>query len=168
MSLLAAVDSLRGILGLGGSTDATVRNLFRWSGEWEVDTATGAAAVIVESPAHRCKQKGRLIGCSFTPQAAVTGAATNFFSIIGSKRLASNPATKSVLFTYPASSTPAGDAAAYSSKDMLTLVYLTGGVAQDANSDFLEGDMLTFEVTKSGTGMVTPIFNMNYIFEARD
>lgn len=168
MALIAAVEHQVGLFSLTGSAEQTVRKLARWTAEWRLDTAAATTAAIAEQVAHRVKQKSRLIGAVFLPAAAVTGAATNFFSLILAKRLGSNPATKSTLITYAADTATTDDAAAFGSKDLYVSTYITGGAAPDSTFDLLEGDVITLEVTKAASGMSFPISTTSLIFEARD
>lgn len=168
MSELAAVSAAKSLMGLSGSSELTVRNLFRFSASWKNDTAAATTTAIAEQVAHRVKQKSRLVGIAFLGAAAVTAGATNFFSLVIRKRTTAAPATPVALATYAADTTTTDDAVAFGTKDLYTTTYLAGGAAPGTDFNFLEGDVVTVEVTKAGTGMTFPIADVEFIFEARD
>ena len=168
MSELAAVSAAKSVLGASGSSEATIRNLFRFEKAWYVDTAAATTTAIAEQVAVRVKQKCRLVGVLFNPAAAVTGAATNFFTLLVDKRTAAVPGTPVNLITYAADTATTDDAAAFGSKDLYTTTYIAGGVAAGNDFNLGEGDVVTCEVTKAGTGMTYPISSVSFIFEARD
>lgn len=164
-SLIAVVDHLVGLLSLDGSSARTVRRIVQWLDHWHNDTAAATTTAIAEQPGVRVKQKCRLIGAWFNPAAAVTGTATNFFTLTVDKRTTLVPGTPINLITYAADTVTADDAAAFGSKDLYASPYLVGASA-DLNLE--EGDVLTCEVAKAGTGQTYPISDVHFLFEARD
>jgi hypothetical protein len=140
----------------------------RWTQEWRSDTAAATTTAIAEQVAARVKQKSRLIGVLFLPAAAVTGAATNFFTLLIDKRTAAVPGTPVNLISYVADTPTTDDAAAFGSKDLYVTTYIAGAVAAGADFDLEEGDVVTVEVTKAAAGMTFPIASVQLVFEARD
>lgn len=141
----------------------------RFEGVKDVDTALATTTALAEKVLIRVKRKCRLVGAYVSPSAAVTGAATNFFTVLIDKRLAAAPATNVNLITYAADTATTDDIAAFGSKDLLAAAtlatYLTAPTAADLN--FEEGDVATLEITKAGTGMTFPIAEVRLIFEPR-
>lgn len=151
-----------------GSSEKVVRDTLRWEGNWHTHTAAATTTAIGEEAAHRVKQKCRLVACQFMAYAAVTAGATNFFTLTIRKRTAAAPGTQVALIAYAADTTTTDDAAAFTAKDLMTTTYISSGVAPGTEFNFAEGDIVTCEVTKAGTGMTFPISSVQLVFEPRD
>lgn len=148
-----------------------MRKITRQKSHWQITLAAATNTAIAEQVAARAHQKCRLVSVCFCPAAAVTGTATDFFTLLIAKRLASNPATKTNLVTYAADTATTDNAAAFGSKDLLDSATYATYVPSATSSDFdlLEGDVVTCEVTKStATGMTYPISEVVLVFEPRD
>lgn len=169
MSLIAAVESMIALFSLPTqAAERTVRKLVQFSEGYVQDTALATTTALSERAAVRVKQKSRLVGAWFVPDTAVTGAATNFFTLLVDKRAAALPGTPVNLLTYAADTAGTDDIAAFASKDLMVPAYITGGGAPDATFDFAEGDVATVEVTKAAAGMTFPSGRVVFLFEARD
>lgn len=170
--LATAVKVLTGISAVASSgAEDQMRKITRQKSHWQITLAAATNTAIAEQVAARAHQKSRLVSVHFCPAAAVTGTATDFFTLLVAKRLASNPATKTNLVTYAADTPTTDNAAAFGSKDLLdSATYATYvPTAGQADFDLLEGDVITCEVTKStATGMTYPISQVVLTFEARD
>lgn len=142
-----------------------VRDALRWEAQWHNDTAAATNTAIAEAPAFIAKRACRLVGCIFIPNAAVTGAATNFFSLLVDKRPASAPATPTNLITYAADTNVTDNAVAFAKKDLYASPYKVGAAAA---FDMVIDDVLTVEVTKDGTGMTFPISRVVLLLEGRN
>ncbi len=168
MSRCALEDSMVAQFGKT-TTEENVKKSLRWAEAWDNAAAVAGTTAIAEAVAARVKQKSRLVGAIFSPNAAVTGAATNFFNILIDKRPTSAPGTPVNLITYAADTVTTDDAAAFGSKDLYVAAYIAGGAAAGADFDFEEGDVATVEVTKSGgSGMSFPAGRVTLIFAPRD
>lgn len=167
MSDFAAGDDLVGLL-VGAQNSGSVpdgRRAFHRAVTWVSAAATGTNAV-AEFAAYNATRKEKLIAARYTPSsAAVTGAATNFFSLIIGKRAAGALGTLVTLITYAASATPAGDIAQWAGRDLFA-----ADLTSTTGSDFVfaNGDTLTVAVTKAGTGMTFPAGTVEFIFDPRD
>lgn len=141
--------------------------LARWEPSWlnAADQATTTA--VSERVVFRAKRKSRVVGCWFIPTSAVTGAATNFFSLLVDKRAATAYGTPVNLITYAADTPTDDDAAAFTPKDIGPGV-ATYPVADKTVFDLLRGDVVTVEVTKAGTGMTFPVSQVVFQVEPRD
>lgn len=108
-----------------------------------VDGSAGAATAeqIVFAPRFR----GKLLDVSVEPDAALTANNTNYASLLIDKRPASGPATPVNVVTLT-TEVASGSWTAWTSKSLGTL----------ANNSFVSGDKFTFEITKSGTGVIVP------------
>ncbi len=166
MTLFAVADSLAALIPR--ASEEQVKKTLRWTESYVQDTALATTTALSERVAARVKQKSRLIGALFCPDTAVTGAATNFFTLLIDKRTAAAPGTPVNLITYAADTATTDDAAAFGSKDLYTLTYLAGGVAAGADFNFEEGDVATVEVTKAASGMTFPSGKIYFVFEGRD
>lgn len=170
--LATAVKVLTAISAVASAgAEDQMRKITRQKASWQITLAAATNTAIAEQVAARAHQKCRLVAVHFNPAAAVTGTATDFFTLLVAKRLASNPATKTNLVTYAADTPTTDNAAAFGSKDLLdSATYATYvPTAGQADFDLLEGDVITCEVTKStATGMTYPISEVQLVFEARD
>lgn len=121
---------------------------------------------LAEQPIFRARHKMRVIGAWFAPGTAVTGAATNFFSIVLAVHHLAAPATQKIIATYNADATPGKDVAAFASRDL----WANDSNTSAADADFILaiGDVVTLTITKSGTGMTFPISSIGVILEMRD
>lgn len=167
--LSGAVKALLGISPNPATNELEMLRLSSEKTQFNVDTAAGTTTAIAEQVAVRARQKCRLIGVWFCPAAAVTGAATNFFTVLIDKRTATTPGTPINLITYAADTATTDDAAAFGSKDLLATATLSTYVPASNFNDFdlNEGDVLTFEVTKAASGMTFPISSMVFLLEPR-
>ncbi len=166
MSLFTAGDELAGLLVSAAGVRDAIRAFHRvtyFTNPAAVTTTTAIAEISV----YNATRKERLIGARFTPSSgAVTGAATNFFSLILGKRAAGALSTLKTLATYAASATPAGDIAQWAGRDLFAADL--NGSAADTDFIFADGDSLTLSVSKSGSGMTFPAGVAQFIFEPRD
>lgn len=162
MSELAAVSAAKSVLGASGSTELTIRNIFRFTEAWANAAAIAGTTALAEQPACRVKQKCRLVGVSFVTAAAVTANGTNFFTLLLDKRPVSAPGTPVNLITFAADTPTTDDIAAFTEKAIYP-------AAPGTDFNLAEGDVLTAEVTKTGgTGLAFPACTVTFIFEARD
>jgi hypothetical protein len=165
-----AVQQLISMVTAGATTsEDEIRKLARQVSCWNNDTALTTTTAATEQVAIRARQKCRFVAANFLAQAAVTGAATNFFTLLVAKRPAAAPATPVNLITYAADTATTDDAVAYGSKNLLASATYTTYVPTALSSDFdmLEGDVLTVAVTKAGTGMTFPIAGLSLELEPR-
>ena len=166
MSFFALGDVLKGLVPITAAQQDALeicREEPTYTNNAQITTTT----TLPELPVFIARHKQRIVGARFTPATAVTGAATNFFSIVIAVRHIAAPATQKIVLTYNADATPTKDIAAISSRDM----WAAGDVnaaAVDADFVLLAGDVLTLTVTKSGTGMTFPIGTVDFITELRD
>jgi hypothetical protein len=128
--------------------------------------AVTTTTTIAEIGIYTATRKERLIGARFTPNTAVTGAATNFFTLVLGKRAVAALGTLKTLVSYAASTTPAGDIAQWAARDLFA-ADLNGSAA---DTDFIMGigDCITLNVAKAGTGMTFPAGTIEIIVDPRD
>jgi hypothetical protein len=168
MSLMIAIDVLKGLIPTAFSvTDAN--DAYREEAQFSYQplAANAAATPLPEHVMWVARRKMRVIGARFSPDAAVTGVATNFFSVVLAVRHAAAPATQKIIITYDSNATPAKDVPAFGTRDF----YAAGDVnaaAADADFILLPGDVLTLTVTKTGTGAIFPSADVNVVLEDRD
>lgn len=174
MSLSAAVDKL---LSLGSGTpdvtpalfELSMRNITRERMHYPVLSGAGvitAGTAITESPLGAVRQKSALVAAHFVPSTIVSANATNFLTIILRKRAIALPGTQVPLISFPLDTVTTDDITpAFARFDLLAAV---GATLNSANFIFLEGDIMTLEVTKSGTGLALPIGDFHFLFEPRD
>jgi hypothetical protein len=144
--------------------ESDMKQLFRWFVHWHNDASVAGTTAIAEQVGHTCKQKGRVIAARIVANAAVTANATNFFTLLVDKRTAAVPGTPVNLITFAADTPTTDDLAAWTNKDLMA--YKT---ATDTDLDVAVGDVLTFEVTKTGgSGLAFPNAFVEVIFESRD
>lgn len=164
-SLLSVLRSLN----VNGAEDES-RDALRFENKFHTTLALATNTALPEQVAARVKRKCRLVGAYFLPGAAITGTATDFFTLLIDKRTAATPGTPINLITYAADTPTTDDAAAFGSKDLLAAATYATYVptATAANFDFEVGDVATVEVTKStATGMTWPVSTIVLIFEPR-
>lgn len=130
-------------------------------------TALTTTTALAELPVFTARHKMRLMGLRLSVASAVTGAATNNFSLVIAKRAALAPATQKILATYTADASPSKDIAAFASRDMWAASDVNAAAA-DADFIMLPGDVLTVSVTKAGTGMTFPVATLDLVTELRD
>lgn len=118
-----------------------------------------------ETPLGSMKGKAAMVGAKFIPAAAVTGTATNFFTLTIAARLAATPFTSRTLITYAADTPTTDDAAAWDEKDLFTSAYKSV-TAADFNLE--EGEVITAAVAKAAAGMTYPISVVVLRFQHRD
>jgi hypothetical protein len=164
----AIMSAMRGVLcSAAGVSEDEARDVCRWTVAWNSDAAVATTTAIAEASAGYLKRKCRLVGARLIPGAAVTGAATNFFTLLISKRIATETgvATKTTLLTFAADTATTDDISAFGAKNLMGLAaYITGAAA---DFDFAAGDIVTVEVTKAGTGMTFPAARVELVFEPR-
>lgn len=170
--LATAVKVLTSISAVASAgAEDQMRKITRQKGEWQITLAAATNTAIAEQVAIRAHQKSRLVAAHFCPAAAVTGTATDFFTLLLDKRTAATPGTPVNLITYAADTPTTDNAAAFGSKDLLASATYATYVPTATSSDFdlEEGDVITCEVTKStATGMTYPISKVILVLEARD
>lgn len=141
-------------------------DIVRFEKDYVSDTALATTTALSERTCGRAKRKCRLVGLLFTPDTAVTAAATNFFTLVVRKRTAALPGTQVAISSFAADTTTTDDIAAFAAKDLLVAAYKNA--AADTDLNFAAGDHLTVEVTKAGSGMTFPSGVVTAIFEPRD
>lgn len=166
MSLLKIADVLAALVPIAaGAQDAY--EPFREEPIYTNTAALATTTAMAETTIFCARHKSRVIGSKFMPAAAVTGAATNYFSVVIAVRHAAAPATQKIIATYNADTAGTKDVAAFAIRDL----WAAGDVnAAAADADFIlaVGDVVTMTVTKAGTGMTFPIASQSVITEARD
>jgi hypothetical protein len=166
MSLFAAADGFVGLLPQAGDPRDAWQAWHRHLLYVNPAAVTGTNAV-AEFAVYNTTRKLRLVGARYTPSSgAVTGAATNNFSLILGKRAAGALSTLKTLATYTADATPAKDIAQWASRNLFTADL--NGSAADTDFIFADGDSLTLSVSKAGTGMTFPAGTVQFVFEPRD
>lgn len=160
------VKALVGLVAAAASgNENEARKVTRQHATHKTTLAVATNTAIAEQVAVRAKQKCRLVACHFTPGAAITGTATDFFTLLIDLRRAALPGTPVNLITFAADTPTDDNVAAFASKDLMTTTYAVGA---GADFDLEEGDVLTFEVTKStATGMTYPISSVHFELEPR-
>lgn len=165
------VTALVGLTGATASgTEAEARGVTRQSAVWKNDTAVATNTAISERSVSSARQKCKLVKVSLICDAAVTGTATDFFTLLIRKRPVSAPGTPVTLITFAADTPTTDNCTAFAEKDLLAAAtfatYVTGTGATDF--DFEEGDVVTAEITKStATGMTFPVASLKLDFEPR-
>lgn len=168
MSLMTAIDVLKGLLPTAAST-TDANDAFREEGQFSYQplAANVVGTAIPEHVVWIARRKMRVIGARYSPDAAVTGVVTNFFSIVIAVRHIAAPATQKIIVTYDSNATPAKDVPAFGVRDL----YAAGDVnaaAADADFILLPGDVVTVTITKTGTGTIFPSGAVNVVLEDRD
>lgn len=175
MEIAQALKALIGLVAasVAGSSSSDpeneVRKMTSQGGTWVNDAAQTGTNAIAEIPVFVARQKCRVVGLKFCPQAAITGTATNYFTLLIAKRPASAPGTPVNLVTFAADTATTDDIAAYAARDLLAASTLLTYVPSAAGTDFelQEGDVLTMQVTKAGTGMTFPTGAVTILAEPR-
>lgn len=164
-----STNALAAILPIPASNEDEIRKLVRQVSTWTNDTAAATTTAIAEQAAIVARQKSRFNIARFAPAAAVTGTATNFFTLLIAKRPATAPGTPVNLITFAADTATTDDVAAFAARDLLAAATLATYVptATSADFDLEEGDVLTVAVTKAGTGMTFPISAVSLGLEPR-
>jgi hypothetical protein len=141
------------------TNEQEIYGITRQVSTWNNDTAAATTTAIAEQVAIVARQKCRLTTARLAPGAAVTGTATNFFTLLVAKRPASAPGTPVNLITFAADTATTDDIAAFAARDLLAAATLATYVptATAADFDLEEGDVLTVAVTKAASGMTFPI-----------
>jgi len=134
--------------------------------DWINAAAITGTTALGETPIGAAKLKSRLVGLVLTPGAAVTANGTNFLSLIFRKRTAAVPGTQVGLVSFVADTPTTDDLVAFAARDILTSVYKTA--AADTDFNFAQDDVLTVELTKTGTGLTLPICSVRALFEPRE
>lgn len=164
-----ALQALVSLVTVGApGNEAEILKLSRQISENRTAAVTTTTA-IAEFSACRARQKCRVVGVRIIPDAAVTGAATNFFTVLLAKRPASAPGTPVNLVTYAADTPTTDDMVAFGVKNLLADATLATYVPTALSADFelLEDDVLTWAVTKAGTGMTFPAALLQIALEPR-
>ncbi len=142
------------------------RKITRQVGTWKNDAAVATNTAISERTVCTARQKSRLVKAKLTLDAAVTGTATDFFTLLVDKRTAAVPGTPVNLITFAADTPTTDNCVAFAEKDLLGLAAYIAGASADF--DLEEGDCLTAEVTKStATGMTFPVGTLQLELEPR-
>jgi hypothetical protein len=165
MSNFVPLDTVKGLIPgalLQNDANEAWREEPVWTNNAALATTTGQA----ETPIFIARHKMRVIGCRFSPGAAITGAATNNTAIVIAIRHTAAPATQKIIITYTADATPAKDIVAFGFRDLL--VNDVNGSAADADFILLPGDIVTLTIVKNGTGMTFPLGSVDVILEMRD
>ncbi len=162
-----ALQSLISLVTAAGSgAEDEMRKMNRQVALWKNDAAVATNTAISERNVTTVRQKSRLVKASLVLDAAVTGTATDFFTVLIDKRTAAAPATPVNLITFAADTPTTDNCVAFAEKDLLGLAaYVAGG---SADFEFEEGDCVTVEITKStATGMTFPVGTLKLEFEPR-
>ncbi len=164
--------SVLGVVSVRTNPTTNEQEIYNWTKQvstWNNATAQTGTNAITEQVAIVARQKSRLTAVRLAPGAAITGAATNFFTLLVAKRPASAPGTPVNLITYAADTATTDDIAAFAARDLLAAATLATYVptATQADFDLEEGDVLTVAVTKAGTGMTFPISALSLALEPR-
>jgi hypothetical protein len=164
-----AVMALAAITPLPITNENEVRRFCSQEDEFRVEADLATTTALAERVAIRARQKCRLVALNFCPASAVTGAATNFFTLLIDKRTTATPGTPINLVTYAADTATTDNAAAFGSKDLLASATFATYVPTATSADFNleEGDVLTVEVTKAASGMTFPISTLAFLLEPR-
>lgn len=165
----SSVLALTAILPLPITNEDEIYKFTRQVSTWNNDTALATTTAAAEQVAIVARQKCRLTAARLAPAAAVTGAATNFFTLLVAKRPATAPATPVNLITFAADTPTTDDIAAFAARDLLAAATLATYVpsATSADFDLEEGDVLTVAVTKAASGMTFPIAALSLALEPR-
>jgi hypothetical protein len=175
MEIAQALKALIGLVAASAAGSSSsdpeneVRKMTSQSGHWVNDAAATGTNAIAEIPIFVARQKCRIVGVKFCPQAALTGTATNYMTLLVAKRPASAPGTPVNLVTYAVDTATTDDIAAYAARDLLAAATLATYVPTAVGTDFelQEGDVITIQVTKAGTGMTFPTGTVFLIAEPR-
>lgn len=160
------MQSLNGLMP-GDGNEPKVRKLFTSFVHWHNDASVAGTTAIAEQVGHFAKQRCRVIAARLVTNAAVTANGTNFFTLLIDKRTAAVPGTPVNLFTFAADTPTTDDVAAWTAKNLFVSPYRAA--VADADYNLEEGDLITFEVTKTGgSGLAFPNAWVEVILEARD
>lgn len=140
--------------------------LARWEEEWMNNADVTGTTAITERAAMRAKRKSKIVGIWIVATSAVTGTATNFFTLLIDKRPATAYGTPANAVTFAADTATTDDLAAFTPKDIGPAS--SYAVADKTVFDLLRGDVVTVEVTKDGTGMTFPVSQVFFQIEPRD
>ncbi len=131
---------------------------------WENHAAVATTVAIAEHCFGSMKMPARLVEAKFLPDAAVTAAAAHYWSLLVDARLAATPFTARNLINYAADTAGTDNLVAFDEKDLMA--YATATVA---DLDVAEGEIVTAEVTKTGTdGLSFPAGTLVLRFRPRD
>jgi len=166
MSNLVIADALKA-LAPTAATQQDAFDAFREEPAYTNPATITTTTTLPEFPVFIARRKMRAVGCRITPATAVTGAATNFFSLVLAVRHIAAPATQKIIATYNADTAVTKDIAAFGSRDLWAAGDVNAAAA-DADFILLPGDVITLTVTKSGTGMTFPIATVTMLTELRD
>lgn len=164
--LAGIVKALVGLTAAGASgNEGEARSVSRQVGTWKNDAAVATNTAISERTVCTARQKSRLVKAKLTLDAAVTGTATDFFTLLVDLRRAALPGTPVNLITFAADTPTTDNCVAFAEKDLMAATYAVGA---GADFDLEEGDCLTAEVTKStATGMTFPVGTLQLELEPR-
>lgn len=163
--LAGIVKALIGLTAAGASgNESEARSVSRQVGNWKNDAAVTTTTAISERAVCTARQKCRLVKAKLILDAAVTGTATDFFTVLVDLRRAALPGTPVNLITFAADTPTDDNCVAFGEKDLMVATYAVGA---GADFDLLEGDCLTVEVTKAGSGMTFPVGTLQLELEPR-
>lgn len=166
--IAGALQALISMVTAGGTANEDhMRKMARQVALWKNDTAVATNTAISERTVTTARQKSRLVGVELICDAAVTGTATDFFTVLVDKRTAAAPATPVNLITFAADTPTTDNCVAFAEKDLLGLATYIAGAGADFELE--EGDCLTVEITKStATGMTFPVATLKLELEPRE
>lgn len=174
MALSAVVEKLVSILSgspdvLPSAFELAARSLTRQEIDWQNDAGAGvitAGTALAEIPLGTARQRSRIVKLELIPSAAVTANATNYLTAVVRKRTVLLPGTQVTVASFPLDTVTTDDLVAFAATDLMTRAGVTLGT--DAARLFEVGDVLTLEITKTGTGLSFPIGSLKATFEPRD
>lgn len=131
--------------------------------KWDNHAAVTGTVAVAEHSIGSIKMPQRLIEAKFLPDAATTGNATHYHSLLVAARLAASPFTSRNLISYAASATTA-NMVQWDEKDLMAYV-----ATNAAALDVAEGEIITVAVTKTGSdGLSFPAGTLELRFRPRD
>jgi hypothetical protein len=172
MALSAIIEKLTGLfpdaantsaVALGGS-DAQLLARFEQTEPLNLATLTGTNAM-AERVIFRAKQKCRIVRLNVLPNAALTGAA-DCATLLVDKRAATDYTTAVNLSTFATDTAVTDNLVAFTPKDIGPTSSYSSATA--TVWDLEAGDVITAEITKTGTGVTWPISDIHIQAEPRD
>lgn len=131
---------------------------------WDNKAAVTGTVAVGEHIIGSMKMPARLVEAKFCPDAAATGNATHYFTLLVAARLAASPFTSRNLITYAADTVTTDNLVQWDEKDLAA--YFNATVA---NLDVAEGELVTVAVTKTGSdGLSFPAGTLELRFRPRD
>lgn len=164
------MSKLEGLMPGLDNTDAAAGSeaqlLARWEAAYHNDTALTTTTALTERFVLRAKRKSRITGIWLVSTSAVTGTASNFFTVLLDKRPATDYTTPTNVVTFAADTVTTDNLVAFTPKDIGPAS--SYAVADLTVFNLLRGDVLTLEITKDGTGMTFPVASVMFQLEPRD